>query len=85
MQSKSWPDFTPAQRKKIILQSAVQLSLLIAALLDLHRRPAEEIKGSKKMWQGLVFVSYIGPIAYFLFGRKEPGCYSEGEALPEAA
>ncbi len=85
MKSKSWQDFTPAQRLSMMLQSVVQVSLLIAALRDLHRRPAEQIKGSKKLWTALVFVNYVGPIAYFLFGRKGTCCGCEEENSPEPA
>jgi hypothetical protein len=48
----------------------VQLSLLAAALVDLRRRPAEQINGSKKMWVPLAFVNFLGPLAYFAFGRR---------------
>ena len=84
MKTKSWHDFTPVQRTRVILLGIIQVSLLIAALRDLRRRPAEEIKGSKKLWTALVFVDYIGPIAYFLFGRKGISCCSESEESPEA-
>jgi hypothetical protein len=52
----------------------VQFALLAAALSDIHRRPAEEIRGSKWLWSAVAFANFmgIGPIAYFLFGRKRP-------------
>ena len=48
----------------------IQVSLMIAALVDIYRRPAEEINGSKAMWTGLAFINTVGPIAYFVKGRK---------------
>jgi hypothetical protein len=47
-----------------------QLALLVAALTDIRRRPASEIKGGKRLWTALAFVNGVGPIAYFAFGRK---------------
>jgi hypothetical protein len=70
---KRWRDLTPAQRVRIMCVSSVQLVLLVAALRDIRRRPAAEIKGGKRLWTALAFVNGIGPIAYFTFGRKRPG------------
>ena len=48
----------------------IQVSLLTAALWDISHRPATGIKGSKRAWTAASFVNFIGPIAYFVFGRK---------------
>ncbi len=48
----------------------IQLALLVAALLDLRRRP--RTRGPKWLWVILiVFVQMLGPLAYFVFGREE--------------
>jgi hypothetical protein len=70
MQRKRWSDLDPQQRVMIMIGGVIQLALLGATLFDLRRRPAEQIRGPKKLWFGLAFVNYVGPIAYFLFGRK---------------
>ena len=70
MQKKSWSQLTTAQKAGIIAGIVVQVALLVAALADIRRRPAEQINGSKRMWAALSFVNYVGPIAYFVFGRK---------------
>ncbi len=67
---KKWEDFSPPQKAATVLLGMVQLALLAAALLDIRRRPPEQINGSKRMWTLLAFINYVGPIAYFLFGRK---------------
>jgi hypothetical protein len=67
---KRWNDLSPAQKKGIIAAGIVQNSLLLAALVDLRRRPAEQINGKKRLWVAGSFVSWIGPISYFAFGRK---------------
>jgi hypothetical protein len=53
-----------------VLSSAVQAALLAAALVDVYRRPQEEIRGSKLAWILVSFVNFVGPVSYFLFGRK---------------
>ena len=67
---KRWRDLTPAQRRGIIAAGVVQNSLLVATLVDLKRRPAKKIRGDKRLWTAAAFVSWIGPISYFTYGRK---------------
>jgi drug/metabolite transporter (DMT)-like permease len=70
MKQKRWSDLTSAQRVGIVLLGILQLLLLSASLWDIRQRSADEINGSKQVWMAAVFVNFIGPIAYFLFGRK---------------
>lgn len=58
------------QRIKTIVGGLLKMLLLMAALRDIRRRSEEEINGSKRMWTAIAFVNYVGPIAYFIFGRK---------------
>jgi drug/metabolite transporter (DMT)-like permease len=48
----------------------IQLALMITALVDLIRR--ERVRGPKWAWAlVIVFVNYIGPIIYFVAGRRD--------------
>ncbi len=48
----------------------IELALMLAALVDLVRR--EKTRGPKWMWALIiVFTNFIGPIVYFVVGRKE--------------
>ena len=51
---------------------ALQLGLMIFALLDL-RKPERKIKGESKLVWALViiFINFLGPLAYFYMGREE--------------
>ncbi len=69
MPKKRWGDLSAAQKGAIALSGAVQLALL-AALVDIYRRPAGEIRGGKRLWVAAAFVNYVGPISYSLFGRR---------------
>ena len=70
--NRKWSDLTALQKLPFVLRGIVQFVLLVAALADIYRRPAEKIRGSKWLWSAAAFVNFmgIGPIAYFLFGRK---------------
>jgi hypothetical protein len=50
----------------------IQLGLVVWGLYDLTR-PDRRVKGDSKVLWGLViiFISIIGPVVYFLFGREE--------------
>lgn len=52
---------------------AIQLLLMIIALIDLVRRDAARVAGGKKWpWAlGIVFINTLGPIVYFFVGRKD--------------
>ncbi len=70
MAKQRWNDLSTRQQSGIGAAGILELVLLVAALRDLRRRPAEEINGSKRMWFAISFVNIIGPLAYFGFGRK---------------
>ena len=67
---KRWSDLSDEQRAGAIGVGVVQVALLGAALVDLARRPSEQINGRKAVWVAVSFVNTVGPIAYFAFGRK---------------
>jgi len=67
-----WRERTTKQRLGIILQAGIQLGLLVVALYDLRKRPADQVRGPKRIWALVCGVNYLGlgPIAYFLIGRR---------------
>lgn len=50
----------------------IQLGLVVWGLYDLTR-PGRRVKGDNKpLWAVVIlFVSIVGPVVYFLFGREE--------------
>lgn len=70
--NKKWSDLTAKQKAPLVVRGIVQFGLLAAVLADIYRRPKEEINGSKWLWSAVAAVNFmgIGPIAYFLFGRR---------------
>lgn len=50
----------------------LELLLVVFALVDVLRREPERIRGSKVAWILIILlISTIGPICYFIIGRKE--------------
>ena len=73
MARRKWSDLSPRTRRLIVAGAAVETSLKAAALVDIKRRPASQIRGSKWIWAPAVTVinSFgLAPLAYFLFGRR---------------
>jgi len=70
MRNRSWGDLTSAQRVGVVVASVVQLALLGAALWDLAHRKPDEVRGDRRMWAGIAFINWIGPVAYFCIGRR---------------
>ncbi|MDP2183284.1 MAG: PLD nuclease N-terminal domain-containing protein [Actinomycetota bacterium] len=70
---------TPALVAIVVLGTA-QIALELYAVIDIVRRPADQIAGTKVMWILIVvFVNLIGAIVYLLVGRK-PATVTQSEA-----
>ncbi|MCH8559128.1 PLD nuclease N-terminal domain-containing protein [Nesterenkonia sp. LB17] len=67
---KQWKDMSPGRRAGTMVFSIVQISLAVAAWVDLARRPANQVNGKKGIWAAIIAVNYVGPISYFLKGRR---------------
>ena len=68
-----WSDLDERTRKLIITAGIVDAALRVAALIDIKRRPASQIRGRKWIWATAVAVvnsAGVVPISYFVFGRS---------------
>lgn len=66
--SKSWSELGTGMRTAIVVAASLEGALKIAALVDLARRPAEKVHGSKAAWAvGIAAVNGFGiaPLSYF--------------------
>ncbi len=73
MPKKQWSDLSERTRTLIILGAIFEGILKVIALIDLVRRPASEIRGSKARWvSAVISINSLGavPAAYLLYGRK---------------
>lgn len=73
MANRKWSDLSPRTRRLIVAGAVAEGILKVAALVDIVRRPAYQIRGPKWVWAPTVLVvnSFGGaPLAYFAFGRR---------------
>lgn len=75
MAARRWSDLSKRTRGLIIAGAAVESALKVAVLVDLRRRPAEKIRGPKRLWVGLMVINTAGlaPLSYFTLGRRRDG------------
>lgn len=71
--ASSWTDLDPGVRRALIAVGTVEGALKLAALVDLARRPAADVRGRKGAWAAAVILINAGgaaPLAYLRWGRK---------------
>jgi hypothetical protein len=69
-----WSNLSPRNRKLLIAAGVAETGLKAAVLIDLRRRPANQIRGSRRLWAAAMLVNSAGliPLSYFAFGRRRP-------------
>jgi hypothetical protein len=76
MARKKWNELSARTRRLVVAGAVFEGVLKAAALVDLSRRPAVAVRGSKSAWAvAIVLVNSLGavPIAsYFVRGRRPP-------------
>ena len=68
--AKRWSDLSTGRKVGGVISAIIQFALAAAAWTDLAKRPADEVNGRKAIWAFVIAVNFIGPISYFLFGRR---------------
>jgi hypothetical protein len=74
---KKWNELSPRARRVIVAGGVFEGVLKVAALIDLARRPASEVRGSRVRWAlAVTLTNSVGavPFAYFAYGRRRLGC-----------
>jgi hypothetical protein len=73
--ARRWSDLSPGSRRLIIAVGVAEAGLKAAALIDIRRRPASEIRGPKWAWIAALLVNSAGliPLSYFAYGRRRAG------------
>jgi hypothetical protein len=72
---RRWSDLSKRTRRLIIVAAVAEGSLKTAALIDLKRRPASQVRGPKWIWAvivGIVNSCGAASLSYFAFGRRRP-------------
>jgi hypothetical protein len=69
MAKRRFSDLSPRTRKLLVALGAVQVSLNVAAQVDISHRSSAEVRGSKIGWRLVSLINVFGPLAYFRWGR----------------
>jgi hypothetical protein len=80
-----WTELTTCQRSAIVAGALVQVTLLTAAQIDIARRSAVDIRGPKLLWRILTLINFVGPIAYFVIGRRRSAMEPSAESTIDPA
>jgi hypothetical protein len=70
---KQWDVLSPRTRRLLISGAVAEGILKVAALVDIKRRPASQIRGPRWLWAAVVTVvgsAGVVPVSYFVFGRR---------------
>lgn len=70
--NKPFEGLSPRTRRLLLAAAVAEAGLKAGALLDMRRRPASQIRGSKRAWSLAMIVNSAGliPISYFVFGVR---------------
>jgi hypothetical protein len=77
---RQWSDLGERTRRLLVSAAVAEGILKIAALVDLKRRPASQVRGPKWLWATVVTVvssAGVVPVSYFVFGRRDPGSQTD--------
>ena len=66
---RQFKDLSPARRLWVPGVIATALALVAAAEVDIQRRPAGQVRGSKLLWR-LLSLNALGSASYFRWGRR---------------
>jgi hypothetical protein len=74
--TRRWSDLSERRRRLLVAAAVAEGILKLAALIDIKRRPASQIRGQKWIWATVVAVvssAGVVPVSYFVFGRRRQG------------
>ena len=67
---QKFSDLSPGQQAGMLVTVSIQFALAATAWADLAKRPASQVRGRKVIWGFVIAVNWIGPISYFIWGRR---------------
>lgn len=70
MRTRRWDELSPRQQTATLVAASVQLSLAATAWAQLATTPAAEVNGSKVRWAAIIAINFLGPLAWFRWGRR---------------
>ena len=65
-----WDAMPPWRRAGAFALGVVEVVATTAAVVDLARRPRDQVRGPKALWWPALTVQPFGPFAYLALGRR---------------
>jgi hypothetical protein len=66
-----WSDLDAGEKRRIALWGTVLVTMRVLALWDVHRQPADRIRGTKRLWTALLVTFFqVPPAADDIHGGK---------------
>ena len=66
----TWSEMSTGKKAGVVAMGTAQLALAATAWRDLAKRSEKEINGRKGLWAAIIAINWVGPIAYFVRGRR---------------
>lgn len=70
MAKKSWKELSAGKRRTLVALAVAQVALISIVHADIARRDERELTASKRAWRLISLIDFVGPLAYFLAGRR---------------
>lgn len=67
---EKWQTMPTWQKAGTVALGVVEIVATTAAVVDLVRRPREQVRGPKALWWPTLSIQPFGPFAYLALGRK---------------
>jgi hypothetical protein len=67
---QQWDAMPPWQRAGTFALGVVEIIATTAAVVDLARRPRDQVRGPKALWWPTLTIQPFGPFAYLALGRR---------------
>ncbi|EXG82466.1 hypothetical protein [Cryptosporangium arvum] len=82
---RRWRDLTVGERRFVVAGTALDTALKVAMLVDLRRRPGEQVRGPTWAWASAALINSAGviPAAYFAVGVTRSGRHGLRPQLPD--
>ncbi|GGD25745.1 PLD nuclease N-terminal domain-containing protein [Nocardioides daphniae] len=68
---RKWNDLSSGQQTAVLVAGSVEMALTATALVELARRPGDQVRGRKLWWALACFVQPFGPVAFLVWGRRK--------------
>lgn len=67
---QTWSEMSPGNKAIVSVVGIGQVLLATTAWRDLAKRTAAQVNGPKGLWAAIIAINWVGPIAYFVKGRR---------------